>query len=216
MLASELQRVGTPRVTPGRHLRRGERGLPSLPRRLRGRRDGDRPRHPGLSRSERHPAAGDRQARHQEGHRMDARLRERRARHAGLRHGARRGARRGGVHRRAGPFLRAAMRGHGAPHAVHLRIRVFRPARLDHRQHLGVQGAAAHGRAPRGEDQARAARSRHRRGDSRFPTRAAPARCRSPSCSGSSIARASSRTATSAARSSCRDRSSARSRCAAS
>ena len=53
----------------------------------------------------------------------------------------------------------------GAPHALHLRVRVLRAARLDHRQHLGVQGAPAHGRAAGREDQARASRARHRRGD---------------------------------------------------
>ena len=84
----------------------------------------------------------------------------------GIRHGARRGAGRGGVHRRTGPLLRAAMRGDGAAHAVHFRVRVFRAAGFDHRQHFGVQGAAAHGRASGGEDQARAAESRHRCGHS--------------------------------------------------
>ena len=166
VLASELQRVGTPRVTPAdifaaaNAVYRRCRGGYAVVAMVIG--------HGilGLPRSERHSAAGHRQARHQEGPRVDAGLRERRARHAGLRHGARRGARRGGVHRRAGAILCAAMRRDGAPHAVHLRVRVFRPARLDHRQHLGVQGAPAHGRAARREDQARAPRSRHRRGDS--------------------------------------------------
>ena len=216
VLASELQRVGTPRVTPGGHLRRRQRRVSALPRRLRGGCHGDRSRHSGISRSERHPAAGDRQARYQEGHRVDAGVRERRARHAGLRHGARRGAGRGGVHRRAGPLLRAAMRGDGAAHAVHLRIRVFRAARLDHRQHLGVQGAPAHGRAPGREDQARTPRSRHRRGDPDPRHQPHQRRAGRAAARASSTARASSRTATSAAPSSCRGRSSARSRCAAS
>ena len=106
----------------GRHLCRGQRGISPLPRRLRGRRDGHRPRHPGVPRPERHPPAGDRQPQHQKRHRVDARLRERGARHAGFRDGARRGARRGGVHRRAGTILRPAVRGDGAAYAVHFRV----------------------------------------------------------------------------------------------
>ena len=51
-----------------------------------------------------------------------------------------------------GRLLFAAVRAGGAPHAVHLRVRLLRAARLDHRQHLGAQGAAAHGRPARGED----------------------------------------------------------------
>ena len=49
--------------------------------------------------------------------------------------------------------------------AVHLRTRVLRAPRLDHRRHLGLQGAAAPGRAAGRQDQAPAARPRHRRGD---------------------------------------------------
>ncbi len=52
-----------------------------------------------------------------------------------------------------------------APHAVHLRVRVLRAARLDHRQHLGLQGAPAHGRAAGREDPPHAPQPRHRRGD---------------------------------------------------
>ena len=67
------------------------------------------------------------------------------------------GAGRGRVHRRAGPHAQPAVRRCAAPHALHLRVRLFRAARLDHRQHLGLQGAHAHGRAARREDPARAA-----------------------------------------------------------
>ena len=42
----------------GGRVRRAERGLSALPRRLRGRRDDHRPRHPRLPRPERHPPAG--------------------------------------------------------------------------------------------------------------------------------------------------------------
>ena len=42
----------------GRHLRRRQRGLSALPRRLCGGRHGHRSRHPRFPRSERHPAAG--------------------------------------------------------------------------------------------------------------------------------------------------------------
>ena len=103
VLASELQRVGTPRVTPAdifaaanavyRRCRGGYAVVAMvIGHGILGFRDpnGIRPLVIGT-------------ARHQEGHRVDAGLRERRARHAGLRHGARRRARRGGVHRRAGP-----------------------------------------------------------------------------------------------------------------
>ncbi len=45
-----------------------------------------------------------------------------------------------------------------APHALHLRVRVLRPPGLDHRQHLGVSRAHAHGRAPGRQAQARASR----------------------------------------------------------
>ena len=85
----------------GRHLRGRERGVSPLPRRLRGRRDDHRPRPARLPRSERHPSAGAGPARDAEGRRMDAGLRERRARHARLQAGARRRAGRSGVHRHA-------------------------------------------------------------------------------------------------------------------
>ena len=67
VFASELQRVGTPRVTPARHVRRAERRVSALPRRLRGGGHDHRPRHPGFPRSERHPPAGARPARHAAG-----------------------------------------------------------------------------------------------------------------------------------------------------
>ena len=102
VLASELQRVGTPRVTPADIFAAVERGVPPLPRRLRGGRDDHRPRPARLPRSERHPPAGAGPARNAEGRRMDAGLRERGARHAGVQAGARRRAGRSGVHRRHG------------------------------------------------------------------------------------------------------------------
>ena len=114
VLASELQRVGTPRVTPAdifaavsavyRRCRGGYavvamvigHGLLGVPR------------------SERHPSAGARPARDAQGRRMDAGLRERGARHARLQAGARRGAGRSGVHRHAWPPAFAGVRGHHA------------------------------------------------------------------------------------------------------
>ena len=67
---------------PGGRVCRVERRVPPLPRRLRGGRHDHRPRHSRLSRSERHPPAGARRAAHAARHRVDARLRERGARHA--------------------------------------------------------------------------------------------------------------------------------------
>ena len=101
----------------------------------------------------------------------------------------------------------AAVRGHRAPHALHLRVRLLRASRLDHRQHLRVPRAHAHGRQARREDPARASRTTTSTWSSRFRIPAAPAPCSSRSASASNIAKASSRTATSAARSSCRGRS---------
>ena len=75
-----------------------------------------------------------------------------------VRAGARRRPGRGGVHRRARPAALAAVRRHRAPYALHLRIRLLRPPGLDHRQHLGISRAHAHGRAARRQDPARAAR----------------------------------------------------------
>jgi amidophosphoribosyltransferase len=88
VLASELQRVGTPRVTPADIFAAAN----AVYRRCRG-------GYAVVARSERDPPAGDRQTRHQEGHGMDAGVRKRGARYAGIRHGARRGPRRSGVHR---------------------------------------------------------------------------------------------------------------------
>ena len=55
-------------------------------------------------------------------------------------------------------------------YALHLRVRLFRATRFDHRQHLGLQVAVAHGRATRRQDPAGAPGPRHRRRDpdSRF------------------------------------------------
>ncbi len=72
----------------------------------------------------------------------------------------------------------AAVRRHRAPHALHLRVRLLRASRLDHRQHLGVSRAHAHGREARRQDPARAPEARHRRGHPDARTPAAPARCR--------------------------------------
>ena len=105
VFASELQRVGTPRVTPAdifaaanavyRRCRGGYAVVAMvIGHGILGFRDpnGIRPL-----------VLGER--RHREGHRVDAGLRKRRARHAVIRDGARRRARRGRVHRRAGPLL---------------------------------------------------------------------------------------------------------------
>ncbi len=73
----------------GRHLRGSECRLPALPRRLCGRRHGDRPRHPRLPRPQRHPAAGAGPARDGQGSGVDAGLGKRRARHALVSAGAR-------------------------------------------------------------------------------------------------------------------------------
>ena len=51
VFASELQRVGTPRITPADMFAALSARLPPLPRRLRGGRHDHRPRHPRLSRS---------------------------------------------------------------------------------------------------------------------------------------------------------------------
>ena len=167
VFASELQRVGTPRVTPADIFAARQRRVPALPRRLRGGRDGHRPRHARLSR----PAT------------------------ASARWCSASGARARGTEymlasesvaldmpvasswcatSRPGEAVFIDEQGrlhtqqcvaHGAPHALHLRVRVLRAPRLDHRQHLGVPRAHAHGRAAGREDPARAPRSRHRRGD---------------------------------------------------
>ena len=73
--------------------------------------------------------------------------------------------------------------GHDAPRALHLRIRVLRAPRLADRQHLGAPRAHAHGRAARRENPARARRPSTSTWSSRFPTPAAPAPCRSRSAS---------------------------------
>ena len=165
VLASELQRVGTPRVTPADIFAAVERGVPPLPRRLRRGRHGHRPRPPRLPRSERHPSAGAGSARDAEGRRMDAGLRERRARHAAASSWCATSAPGEVVYiDEHGPPALAGVRGHHAPCALHLRVRVLRAPRLADRQHLGAPRAHAHGRPARGEDPARAARPRHRRG----------------------------------------------------
>ncbi len=84
----------------------------------------------------------------------------------------------------------------------------IRTSRLDHRQYLGLQGAVAHGRGARREDQARPPRPRHRCGHSHSryqPYRRGPSR---PAARRQIPGMASSRTAISAGLSSCRDRSS--------
>ena len=63
VLASELQRFGTPRASPADIFAALCGGVSPRPRRLRGRRDGHRPRRRRLPRPERHPSAGDRYAR---------------------------------------------------------------------------------------------------------------------------------------------------------
>ena len=164
VFASELQRVGTPRVTPADVFA----ALNAVYRRCRGGyavvamiighgilgfRDPNGIRPLVLGRRETPKGAG-----------VDAGLGERGARRAGVQVRARRRPRRGGVHRRAGPAVtRSSAWPSRAAHALHLRVRLLRAPRLDHRQHLRVPRAHAHGRQARGEDPARASRSRHRR-----------------------------------------------------
>jgi amidophosphoribosyltransferase len=52
-----------------------------------------------------------------------------------------------------------------AAQPMHLRVRVFREARLDHRQHLRAQGATAHGQETRAQDRPRAGQVQYRRRD---------------------------------------------------
>jgi amidophosphoribosyltransferase len=120
----------------------------------------------GIPRSARHPPAGAGQAR--------GRGRRRRihrglgiggAGHPRLRAVARCRTGRGHRDHRARRAVRAAVRAAAGARALHLRVRVLRAAGLDDREHLGAQGAHAHGRDPRREDPARAPRPRHRRGD---------------------------------------------------
>ncbi len=99
VFASELQRVGTARITPADVFA----AVSAVYRRCRG---GyavvamvDRPRDPRLPRSQRHPPAGARRAPHGARHRVDAGLRERGARQPVVPAGARRRAGRGGIHR---------------------------------------------------------------------------------------------------------------------
>ena len=58
-----------------------------------------------------------------------------------------------------------AMRAAREPEPVHLRVRLPRAARLDHRRRLGVRDAAQHGQQARREDPAQPPQPRHRRGD---------------------------------------------------
>src|SRR5216683_1761563 len=53
-----------------------------------------------------------------------------------------------------------------AAHALHLRVCLFRETRFDHRQYFGLQGALADGRAVGRENQTRKAGPRHRCGHS--------------------------------------------------
>ncbi len=142
-----------------RHLRRHQRHVPPHPGRLCRHRDDPRSRRDRLPRSARHPPAGHRQARHAARPRAHDCVGERRARPERFRADARRGAGRGRLHRRDRPPAHETVRRPGPPHAVHLRVRVLRQARLDHRQHLGVQGAPAHGRAARATRSAARART---------------------------------------------------------
>jgi amidophosphoribosyltransferase len=86
--------------------------------------------------------------------------------------------RRGGVHRRAGPAAFAAVRGHRAPYAVHLRVRLLRAAGLDHRQHLGVSARMRMGEKLAARRSCASIPTTTSTWSFRFPTPAAPARCR--------------------------------------
>ena len=135
-----------------RHLRRHQRHVPPDPGRLCRHRDDPRSRRDRLPRPARHPSAGHRQARHAARPRTHDRVGKRRARPERLRADARRGTGRGRLHRRDRPPAHEAVRRPGPPHAMHLRVRVLCAARFDHRQHLGLQGAPAHGRTAGGQD----------------------------------------------------------------
>ncbi len=84
---------------------------------------------------------------------------------------------RGCVHRRAGPPALAPVCRDRAAYALHFRICVLRPPRFKDRQHLGVSRSHAYGRPARREDSARAPESRHRRrhSDSRHESHQRPA-----------------------------------------
>ncbi len=110
VFASELQRSTAVQPAPADVFRAIEARVPPLPRRLCGRDDDRGPRRRGFPRPARHPAPGARQAQDGARHRVDARLGERRTRHAGLHARARRRPRRGDLHRHARPHVRAAMR----------------------------------------------------------------------------------------------------------
>ncbi len=140
-----------------RHLRRDQRHVPPDPGRLRRRRDDPRPRRDRLPRSARHPSAGHRQARYAARPRAHDRVGKRRARPERLRADARRRVRaRPSTSTRPAACTRSSVREPRASHAVHLRVRVLCAARFDHRQHLGLQGAPAHGRAAGRQDPAHA------------------------------------------------------------
>ncbi len=65
---------------------------------------------------------------------------------------ARRRAGRGDLHRPGRALPCAPVRRASGAHAVHLRVRLPRPAGFGDRRHVGLRGAAAHGRAARAED----------------------------------------------------------------
>jgi amidophosphoribosyltransferase len=106
VFASELQRIGTPRVTPADVFA----ALNAVYRRCRG----------GYAVVAMIIGHGARPAGHSARHGMDACIRKRRARHADLPLRARHRSGRGGVHRRAGPTVFPAAGADGAAHAVYL------------------------------------------------------------------------------------------------
>ena len=132
-----------------------------------------------LPRPARHPPARARQAR--DDARASSRCSPRRAWRStcsGFTLDARRRAGRGGLHRRARPPARAAVRAGGAPHALHLRVRVLRAPGLDHRQHLrATRRACAWARSSPRRSCAMTPGPRHRRRDPDPRHRAGPARC---------------------------------------
>jgi amidophosphoribosyltransferase len=77
---------------------------------------------------------------------------------------ARRGSRRGGAGDLGGDLLSQQCAPQSQLHALHLRIRLFRPAGFGHGRHFGIRKPPAHGRVPGGKDPAPVRPPEDRRG----------------------------------------------------